>query len=86
MDKKKLFAGFLVLWFILSASYLSWGLSKRMSESIFLRGYLTAVGDVIEKAENEECLPFSVFSNDGTGVELINVGCLWIPEEDEEIE
>ncbi len=75
IDKRKILTGLLVAWFILSASYISWGLSKNMSDAIFVRGYIAAISDIMDQAENEQCAPFPVFLEERVA-ELINVTCL----------
>ena len=81
IEKKSILTVVLVIWFILSASYISWGISRSMSDAIFLNGYASAISDIMVQAENEQCFPFPVFLEDRV-VELINVGCLEVPDGD----
>ncbi len=75
IDKRKILTGVLLAWFVLSASYISWGISKNVSDAIFVRGYTAAVYDIMNQAENEQCIPFPIFLDERVA-ELINIECL----------
>lgn len=74
-NKKNIVTWTLVVWFVLSASYISWGVSKNMSDSIFLKGYVSAVSDIMNRAEDQQCAPFPIFLEERK-VDLINIQCL----------
>lgn len=65
----------LVLVIVLLSSYVLWDISGRLANTFRMQGYQAAVNEMIEQADNEECEPFNIFSDDKE-VDLVNVECL----------
>lgn len=55
-------------------AYVAWDVSVRIVNRFRLQGYKMAVVEMIMKAENENCEPFSVFAEEKR-VNLINIAC-----------
>lgn len=84
INKNTIIIGLLLIWFIGSASYLVWSFTTTRNNTLRLEGYTAAVNDFIDQAENEECLPFEIFSGERR-VTLINTKCLQQQEPAEDI-
>jgi|GEM_PF-2065999 len=63
----------LVVWLIISATYIVHDLWKNGLSATYQAGYQQAFGDVI--ANSQQCKPFNVFVGEAK-VDLINVACL----------
>jgi hypothetical protein len=63
------------LFIALISFYALWNLCLTVFNRFWLQGYNTAILQIIEQAENDECAPFSVFNQEKT-INLINVDCL----------
>ena len=72
IDLKK---ALLVVFVAVLFGYVVWDISLRIRDNFFVQGYQTAVSQVFEQGQNEDCLPFNLFSEDDEMV-LINVECL----------
>ena len=55
--------------------YFLWDISVKAVDGFRSQGYRLAVTQMMNEAENEDCLPFNIFMDDKE-VNLINVECL----------
>jgi len=69
------------LFIVLISFYALWNLSQEVVGRFWLQGRNFTVLEIIRQAKNEECVPFSVFSED-EAVNLINIDCLQQAEEE----
>jgi predicted secreted protein len=63
------------LFIALVSFYALWNLCINTFNHFWRQGYNSAVLQTIEQAENQECAPFSVFTQEKT-INLINIDCL----------
>ncbi len=72
IDTKKVIVTTLV---IVLAGYVLWDISLRVVGNFRLQGYAIAVNEMVRQAKNENCEPFSLFTEEEQ-VHLINIECL----------
>ncbi len=78
IDVKK---ALLVVFVAVLLGYVIWDVSLKVRDNFWLQGYQSAISQVFEQGNNEECLPFNMLSEDDEMV-LINVQCLQQAEAD----
>lgn len=75
----------LFLLIALLAGYVLRDVYLRTVSNFQLQGYAIAVNELVEQAENRECLPFNIFFGEKK-ITLINVDCLQIQPEEEPVD
>ena len=74
---KKIIIIILIAFFAL---YFLWDISVKAANSFRSQGYELAIMQMMDQAENENCLPFDIYMGDKE-ISLINVECLQMADD-----